>query len=527
MHGFYASAEDEAYALICEALADAGDIQLGDRHLHVAAPRTLTRQHRGRLMRSMVTVRMGTPAAMSVMEHPENTLAVPPLVDQRVLMQFCQAAQTYADGQGVHDRAADKLNELRANLTILGNLASLCRLAILGHPHSFARVVDEMYCTSVDYPSGPLEKGGEEDEFCEDESDDRVQLAAAIDLFAGAAFVSKDDPDQRDRFIIGIVRAIENAIAFPVAFSAESAAYIGQGTGTLLPLDASIVIANATQRLLESDQKCVPQPPAEIRQRLELLARKWMRDNPVTKFFEVLSGPRVHRIVHWEDPSRERPDDAFVGDPVTLLVRPGGGEAKDDMCGESLRGLRVMFCPHQPAEVVRIVEDGLQVRVPEQACTGPIAVVKNAPDFEKVWDLIVEYGRAYPVEMSASIFGLVRMDVWAYPFAFGRPILEIMKTPQDATADAFTPAGPLTSDQSVTVGDTVAIHYRVNPPGSDASIPLSINAPGGVVTRSAKPSVVLYQPLVPGETQIELTWGNVKVSVPVAVKAALPARGTS
>ena len=465
-----------------------------------------------------------TPAPMSVMEHPENTLSVPPLVDEQVLAYFCEAAQSYADSRGSHDEAAEKLRDLRARLDNLQNLATLCRLAIVGHPHSFARVVDEMYCLSVDFPSHALDKNLD-GEFCEDEIDERVQLAAAIDLFAGAAFVSKDDPDQRDRFIVGIVRAIEDAIAFPVTYAAEAAAYVGQGTGTTAPLQASIVIANATQRLLEGDRKCVPRAPAEIRARLERLAHKWICDNPVTKFFEVISGPRVCRIVHWEDPQRDRPDDARIGDPVTLLLQPRRQDAmsdsQDDMCGEGLRDLGVVFCPHQPAQVVRVVENGLQVRVPEGACTGPIAVVQHAPDFEKVWQLLWEYAQQYQAEVFSSVFAVVRMDVWAYPFAFRGPILEIQQTLKDAVV-AFTSAGPLAEGQSVAPGDTIAIHYSVTPPGSDAGASVSVNAPGGVVTRGARPGVLLYRPTTPGNTPVELTWGNFKATVPINVTTAVP-----
>jgi hypothetical protein len=105
---------------------------------------------------------------------------------------------------------------------------------------------------------------------------------------------------------------------------------------------------------------------------------------------------------------------------------PDQVDADGDPCGDDLRDLSVMFCPHQPAPVVRIVEDGLEVRVPEGAVTGPIAVVHSKPDFTKVGVVIDDYFRRYPTETNASIFGMARMDVWAWPFAFGRPILEIM-----------------------------------------------------------------------------------------------------
>ena len=41
-----------------------------------------------------------------------------------------------------------------------------------------------------------------------------------------------------------------------------------------------------------------------------------MRNNPVDKFFAVIAGRNVRRIVHWEDPQRTRPDDARVGDKI-------------------------------------------------------------------------------------------------------------------------------------------------------------------------------------------------------------------
>ena len=65
--------------------------------------------------------------------------------------------------------------------------------------------------------------------------------------------------------------------------------------------------------------------------------------NPVDLFFHTISGPRLRRIVHWEDPERRRPDAARVGDRVTLLLRDHD-ERKDPCapgCGEDLRDLQV------------------------------------------------------------------------------------------------------------------------------------------------------------------------------------------
>jgi hypothetical protein len=384
------------------------------------------------------------PEPMAQMEHPEDTVGAPPLVNDRLLIRFRRAVQGYADSAGFHDDAAAKLLQLQARLANLRNLAALCRLAIIGHPHSFARVIDEMHCLAVDFPPDPLDSECDDEEPHEDETDNRVQLAAAVDLFAGAAFVSRNNLAQRDRFIIGIVRAIEDAIAFPVTFAAEAKAYIGEGAGELSPSHTSIVIANATQRLIEGDYRCVPLAPLDIRCRLECLARKWMLANPVNAFFDAISGPRLRRIVHWEDPALPRPDDARVGDRVTLLLEQGRDEDKD--CGHdtSLDDLAVMFCPHQPAPVVRTLDDGLQVLVPNGARTGPIAVVKKSVDFTAVQDMIARYADQFSSAWSLSIFALARIDRWAYPCAFGRPIIEIMDAPSQPPRQPPPPANPST-----------------------------------------------------------------------------------
>jgi hypothetical protein len=216
-----------------------------------------------------------------------------------------------------------------------------------------------------------------------------------------------------------------------VTFSAEADAYLGQSAANLSPTHARIVIANATQRLLDSDQKCVPPVPLEIRVRLYRLARMWLECNPVTKFFETIAGPRVRRIDYWEDPQRPRPDDARPGDRVTLLLRwREDDHAHDRGFDERLSDLAVMFCPHEPAPVVRTVDDGLQVLVPKLARTGPVAILKKAADFTSVRKLISDYAAAFPLEWSLSLFGYVRMDMWAFPCAFGPPIIEILEHAQ-------------------------------------------------------------------------------------------------
>ena len=117
---------------------------------------------------------------MGGMEHPQNTLSVPPLVNGRVRLQFWQAIQRYADSVSSHDEAAQKLRALGARLDNLQSLARLSRLAILGHPHSVRRLTDELYCLSVDFPCNPLELD-EDPELHEDEPDECGQSCGQYD----------------------------------------------------------------------------------------------------------------------------------------------------------------------------------------------------------------------------------------------------------------------------------------------------------------------------------------------------------
>jgi hypothetical protein len=368
----------------------------------------------------------GPPGMMNMMEHPDTTTAAPPLVDERLVLNFCQAAQTFAATAGCQDEVAAKLRDLRARLSNLQGVASLCRLAMVGHRHSFARVIDEMHCIAVDFSQRPLpDEHSAERTITDSRPDASVSLAAAIDLFAGASFVSKDRPEERNRFIVGVVRAIEDAIAFPVTFAAEAAAYIGAGDEGLSPQHTALVIANAVQRLLDGDQKCVPLAPADIRFRLESLARAWMHDNPVDAFLAAVSGPRVRHIIHWEDPSSSCPDAAHVGDPVVLFVddhqASAGRMTADDIV--------VMFSPHQPAKVIRAYDDRIQVEVPKFTQTGPVAVLPKKPNFSHAQMLVGEYSKDLPVTWLASVFGAIRIDTWAYPTAFWPPVLKISAPP--------------------------------------------------------------------------------------------------
>jgi len=161
----------------------------------------------------------------------------------------------------------------------------------------------------------------------------------------------------------------------------------------------------------------------------------------VTEFYAAIAGPRLERIVHWEDSAAARPDDARIGDRVTLLLQ----QEHEDPCEMSAGGttasdLAVMFCPHQPAQVVRVLDDGLQVYVPEGARTGPVAIVRKDPDFTSTQRLLAQYSEAFPAEWSLSVFSCVRMDLWAFPDGFGPPTLEILDEPTQTQPPPSTTA---------------------------------------------------------------------------------------
>jgi peptidoglycan hydrolase-like protein with peptidoglycan-binding domain len=260
--------------------------------------------------------------SMAPMEGVADTTYVPPLVDETALAQFCQAIQTYADGQGLHDAAAAALNRLQVRLAGLRDMASLARLTLIGHPRSFARLEDELRCLADAFTCEKLEPDAEYEECCEQSSDHIVLLSAAVDLFAGATFVWNHDPPRRDRTILAVVRAIEDAVAFPAAFAAEAAVFLGASDSALSPMYAALVIANATERLLACGPSCPPRPLPDIRGQLKSLALAWMEANPVTAFFEAIEGPKVRHIVRWEADAREGPRTVRIGASSPPIFRP-------------------------------------------------------------------------------------------------------------------------------------------------------------------------------------------------------------
>jgi hypothetical protein len=447
---------------------------------------------------------------MGGLEHALDTLFVPPLLDDRVLLRFCRAVETYAATQGGADAATVKLGEMRAALQSLVDLGSLCRLAARGDSRSFARMQDELECLAVDFPDPPLEMVEHDMGPCD--PDPRTQLAAAVDLFAAAAFVSKGDPARLSRYVTAIVRAIENAVAFPLAFADEAAAYVGEGDGTLAPPLATVAVANAALRLLRNDTDCTPAAPVAFCARLEGLAARWIEANPVSGLFELLTGPSLKA-----PPFSLSPGAAQVGETVTIKLERGYG-VRDD-------SLVVMCCPHLPARILNRREKTveLDIEVPEGARSGPVALVEHpSPQgVEQLVCLIQQYQADYPVEWALSGLGFIPLDEWCYPVAFtDAPRLEVVQVPRAATVAVFDTLGRRAEGRMFKVGDTATITFRVHPVGSEANAPLEVHATKGTVTVTAKPHTLLYRPTQPGTGEIRLSWGSYCTLVRVVAGAA-------
>jgi hypothetical protein len=179
-----------------------------------------------------------------------------------------------------------------------------------------------------------------------------------------------------------------------------------------------------------------------------------------------------------------------------------------------------MFCGHEPARFTGTTKDSLHVHVPERARTGPIAIVQQSPTFAPLVAVHDHYMKRYPAEWAASIFGMVPMNLWAFPYAFAGPHLEIANPITRVEVRAFTRAGRLHHGDKVSIGEKVAIHYRVFPPGSAGDAAPKIHAPHGEISRGARSDVVFYRPTRAGDVQLELEWSSAKASVEIVAKEA-------
>jgi hypothetical protein len=105
---------------------------------------------------------------------------------------------------------------------------------------------------------------------------------------------------------------------------------------------------------------------------------------------------------------------------------------------------------------------------------------------------------------------------WAYPTAFGPPVVQVTQIPAQADVTAYVATGPLSSVGQVEVNSPVYIHYQVDPPGSDENVPLQVNASLGA-TNSTTPGLVVYTPTQSGDDTVVLSWGDLSQVVHVHV----------
>lgn len=441
---------------------------------------------------------------MNGMEHPEDTIFVPPLVDERILSRFERALRMHAQATNVESEMAEKLRDLRTRLEGLVNLASLCRLAVLGEPHALARVTDELQCLVVDYPDSLPDLPASE--YSNGSPHDDGRFAAAFDLLAGAAFAAQAPSKGLESSVVAIVRALESAVAYPLAFADATAAYLNEGDGAVSPKQARIAVANAAERILASDLHCDPGAPAWFRQRLGRLARRWLEGNPVTLLLGALTDPGLAG-------ASVCPESARVGELVTL---EWGADVQDPS------SVVAVFSPHQPAKVLGAFARRMQVEVPEGARSGTIAIVRkpDLKDLDEISELAKRYEDAYGPDWTASVFGTIPLGQWAYAAAFrGAPCVEVTQPPRSVSAEVFDSAGRRAEAKTFTVGDELTIRYRVTPAGSDTDSPPRIIATcGSVVT--AEPGTLKYRPDEPGLGSVRIEWPTCGVTVPVKVSVA-------
>lgn len=447
-----------------------------------------------------------TAGAMNAMEHAMDTLTVPPLIDDRVFSNFSGAILAYAARIGATDDAKSALRQLQQKIQNLSDLASLCRFAELGDASAFGRALDEMNCLAIDFPETDMD-------FMDDmdmaDPNSNAQLAVALDLFAGAAFLSGNDPRQLRRLVIGLVQAIEDAAGFPLSCVEEAATYLGTGSGSIPRAHAAMAIGNLAGRLINRDTNCVPPPPAWFRQRLEGLAARWLRSNPVSALLYGLMDTPVNVPVAMLRPSQAQP-----GDEVDLIFN-------DDIDNDA-GDLIVMFSPHLPAAIRNINGNTISVSVPARSCTGPVAVLHAAPKalLDYVTLLQDNYAMNYPAEWSLSLFAIATLDSWAYPLAFTQsPQITITQTPISASIAVFDNKGRMTDTRAIQLGDTISLRVRTFPPGSGANAGQKIRVTGGQLVQSGS-DLIRFRATHTGTATVQFSCGDLteKISFQVSEK---------
>ena len=279
-----------------------------------------------------------------------------------------------------------------------------------------------------------------------------------------------------------------------------------KATAPSLPLRPRSWSRASRWRLVENDVNCTPAAPVALAERLEALANRWIATNPVSALLESMVDGMPPDLI-----ASVAPTTAKVGDAVTLQLNGTGDVPSDSI---------VMFCPHQPAQIVSSADHHMQVVIPECAHSGPVAVVRKpaqeALDYVTTMDLA--FRADFPVEWALSVFTTVPLASWAYPAALANaPRLDVAQTPTSASVAVFDAAGRRIDDGMVAAGEDVVIRYEVSPPGSETNATLEVTATGGTVVSTAEPGTVHYRPTQQGVGSVQLTWGCYSVRVPIGV----------
>jgi hypothetical protein len=275
-----------------------------------------------------------------------------------------------------------------------------------------------------------------------------------------------------------------------------------------VPQHAAMAIANATLRLLEDDDSCTPQAPAGFRRRLESLAERWIRANPVTALMDAMTDAKLQGAITGISPAVAR-----VGDTVTLELNAAGSESRDNLIA--------MFCPHQPAKIISSLERSIQLEVPDRAQSGPVAVVRRPPQqtLDDISSLQQSFQNDYPIEWMLSAFTLMPLYMWAYPVAFSQSArIDVLQVPHSATVEVFDSSGRRAEGKTFRIYEEVVIRYRVSPPGSEANAALVVKATGGKVIEPTEPGIIRYRPTEQGSGSIQLNWGSLVKNVAITGK---------
>lgn len=454
-------------------------------------------------------------------EHVPDTMYVPPLLDDRVLLEFCRAVQSFAAEHGLRDDARARLTRLKQRHQHLVNLAVLFRYAIAGDEHALTQFTSEMQCLAHEHEDAAHPPGHWTSEADDDghggqhdpQRHDRIagaRWSAVIDLFAGASFIAAGSDERRDRYLDAVVAAVANAVWLPLRCSRESAAYLGEGDGTLTRQQIAIVLDAAVHRLLDDD--CDPVLPRPFDDQLRTLTARWKSRNPVTAILARFRDALIE--VESIDATSAR-----AGDSVrTLLKRPQAHRPDD---------LILLLPPHQAAEIREVASGGVVATIPPHSVSGPVLLLARA-DVQSVSEAVAaqsELEHHFRSDWVSSVFQAIPLYKWAFPFAFPElPRLEVVATPRTGTIAARDLEGRRLEGRPVYAGKEIVLTYELFPVGSAGNVALEVEVAGGTIV-SHRMGELRFLPLHPGQGFVRLKAPNLTLQLDFPVLPMPPGSG--